>query len=377
LQSVAAKEAAAKAKEAEAQRVEAQRIAQLAAAKKAQPESSSDSSDSNSSESEDSSEKPAKKVATTQPVKKAGSSSSDSGDSDSSDSDDSFDVKVKPEAAKPAVAAPKTAVVAPKTAVVAPKKTDSSSSDTSDSDSSSEDSETSSSENVGKRKAEVPAPGEPASKKGKMDVDSPQQNGGNQLYVGNLNYKITDENITSFFEDCGKIDKIQWVEREGRFSGAGFVTFDSAETATKALAKSGQDLLGRPVKVDLSVPRGRGDQSPGGRGAGRGAGRGGGRGDQSPGGRGRGDRTPTPKTPGSKTVFVGNLPYNIDEEALKKHFASCGPISAVRWVQREGEFRGVGFVEFENTDSTDKAVALAGSQIAGRSIRVDHSTTKG
>lgn len=42
----------------------------------------------------------------------------------------------------------------------------------------------------------------------------------------------------------GTVDNIEWIERNGKFSGSGVVSFSSEEAAQKAIAKNGSDLLG-------------------------------------------------------------------------------------------------------------------------------------
>jgi RNA recognition motif-containing protein len=56
------------------------------------------------------------------------------------------------------------------------------------------------------------------------------------------------------------------------------------------------------------------------------------------------------KPKGCKTLFLGNLSFDIDDDTLKAHFEpKCGPVKQIRWVERNGQFNGCGFVEFETT----------------------------
>src|SRR6185295_17893528 len=83
---------------------------------------------------------------------------------------------------------------------------------------------------------------------------------------------------------------------------------------------------------------------------------------------------PSEKPEGCDTVFVGNLPWSIDEDAMRSVFGSCGEIVNVRFAtsQEDGSFKGFGHVQFADGASTDAAVALAGTEVQGRSIRVDY-----
>jgi len=71
--------------------------------------------------------------------------------------------------------------------------------------------------------------------------------------------------------------------------------------------------------------------------------------------------------------FLGNLDFNVSEEDVKKHFKDCGDIVKIRWIQRDGEFKGAGFAEFDTTEGVDNAVKLCGEEIIGRPARVDYA----
>jgi len=111
---------------------------------------------------------------------------------------------------------------------------------------------------------------------------------------------------------------------------------------------------------DRGDRRGRGD-----RGRGRGARGGGG-----------GNRETSEKPENCDTVYLGNLSYDINDDAIKEVFGGCGNILAIRWVEKDGTFRGCGFLQFEDTAATDKAVELAGTEIMGRPVRVDYAASK-
>ncbi|KJE92957.1 hypothetical protein CAOG_03829 [Capsaspora owczarzaki ATCC 30864] len=74
-----------------------------------------------------------------------------------------------------------------------------------------------------------------------------------------------------------------------------------------------------------------------------------------------------------KSVFVGNLPMNAEEEALWEAFGKCGDIATVRLV-RDAETnvgKGFGFVSFKDAASIDLAVRLHEiAEIGGRKLRV-------
>lgn len=110
---------------------------------------------------------------------------------------------------------------------------------------------------------------------------------GNRLYVGNLPYTTTEEELRDVFSADGRTvtEVAIMMDREtGRPRGFAFVTMGSAADAQAAIsALDGQVVGGRTLKVNEAqerTPRG-----GGGGGGGRGGDRGGDRGDR--GGRGR------------------------------------------------------------------------------------------
>merc|ERR1712216_610556 len=78
-----------------------------------------------------------------------------------------------------------------------------------------------------------------------------------KVFIGNVPWSIDDDSTKDFFKDCGSIEEIFWIEdkESGKFKGCGFVTFSTAEAATKALELNGQDFGGRPIKCELSQGR--------------------------------------------------------------------------------------------------------------------------
>ncbi|KFD52575.1 hypothetical protein M514_06609, partial [Trichuris suis] len=73
-----------------------------------------------------------------------------------------------------------------------------------------------------------------------------------------------------------------------------------------------------------------------------------------------------------RSVFVGNLPFDVTEDQLYEHFVDCGEINAVRVVRdkKYGLGKGFGYVVFRNASSILLALKLHGSQMGRREIRV-------
>jgi hypothetical protein len=72
------------------------------------------------------------------------------------------------------------------------------------------------------------------------------------------------------------------------------------------------------------------------------------------------------------TLYVGNLPYRADEEAVQEHFEQQGSVVSVRLMKdrRTGKRKGYGFVEM-NADSAAKAIKnLNDSTFQERTLKV-------
>ena len=120
---------------------------------------------------------------------------------------------------------------------------------------------------------------------------------GKKLYVGNLPYGITDEDLSQLFEKAGTVETAKVVrDREtGRSKGFGFVEMASDGEADEAINKfNGQEFNGRPLTVnEARPPQPKGDRGGGGGrgyGGGGGGGYGGGGGGYGGGGGGGGGR---------------------------------------------------------------------------------------
>jgi RNA recognition motif-containing protein len=110
----------------------------------------------------------------------------------------------------------------------------------------------------------------------------------NKLYVGNLSFRVTSEDLQEYFGAAGAVESANVVfDREtGRSRGFGFVEMASEDDANNAIAQfNGQEYDGRNIVVNEARPReDRGFGGGGGGGRGRGGYNGGG------GGGGRSER---------------------------------------------------------------------------------------
>ncbi|MBD2743701.1 RNA-binding protein [Coleofasciculus sp. FACHB-1120] len=90
------------------------------------------------------------------------------------------------------------------------------------------------------------------------------------IYVGNLSYEVTQEDLTGVFAEYGSVKRVQLpTDREtGRLRGFGFVEMGSEAEETAAIeALDGAEWMGRDLKVNKAKPKeDRGPSGGGGRG---------------------------------------------------------------------------------------------------------------
>jgi RNA recognition motif-containing protein len=88
------------------------------------------------------------------------------------------------------------------------------------------------------------------------------------IYVGNLSYQVTEDELTGVFTKYGSVKRVQLpVDREtGRMRGFGFVEMEAeAEEDVAIEALDGAEWMGRDLKVNKAKPREERSSSLGGR----------------------------------------------------------------------------------------------------------------
>ncbi|XP_006868629.1 PREDICTED: RNA-binding protein 34 [Chrysochloris asiatica] len=179
------------------------------------------------------------------------------------------------------------------------------------------------------------------------------------VFVGNLPVTCNKKKLKSLFKEYGPIESIRFrslIPAEGTLSKKlaaikrkihpdqkninAYVVFKDESAATKALKRNGTQIAdGFRIRVDLATESSSRDK---------------------------------------RSVFVGNLPYKIEETAVEEHFLDCGNIVAVRIIRDQvtGIGKGFGYVLFENTDAVHLAMKLNNSELMGRKLRVLRSVSK-
>ncbi|XP_012372270.1 RNA-binding protein 34 [Octodon degus] len=179
------------------------------------------------------------------------------------------------------------------------------------------------------------------------------------VFVGNLPVTCNKKKLKSFFKEYGQIESVRFrslIPAEGTVSKKlaaikrtihpdqkninAYVVFKDECAATKALKRNGTQIAdGFRIRVDLASET---------------------------------------SSRNKRSVFVGNLPYKVEETAVEEHFLDCGSIVAVRIVRDPvtGVGKGFGYVLFENTDAVHLALKLNNSELMGRKLRVMRSVNK-
>jgi RNA recognition motif-containing protein len=79
-----------------------------------------------------------------------------------------------------------------------------------------------------------------------------------KLYVGNLAFQTSSEELQTLFAQAGTVESVSLIEdREtGRSRGFGFVEMSTAEEGAAAISKfNGQEVGGRALNVNEAKPR--------------------------------------------------------------------------------------------------------------------------
>uniref|UniRef100_G3N7R3 RNA binding motif protein 34 n=1 Tax=Gasterosteus aculeatus aculeatus TaxID=481459 RepID=G3N7R3_GASAC len=174
------------------------------------------------------------------------------------------------------------------------------------------------------------------------------------VFVGNLPPSCTKKMLCALFKDYGSIDSIRFrsVAREDpgmsrkvaviqrkvhpqKTSVNAYVVFSSEDAVALALERNGLEIQKDfHIRVDKVADGSRYDNK--------------------------------------RSVFVGNLSFEMNELAIRQHFEDCGKVEAVRLVrdQDSGFGKGFGYVLFESSDSVQLALELDGTKLDGRPLRV-------
>ena len=77
-------------------------------------------------------------------------------------------------------------------------------------------------------------------------------------------------------------------------------------------------------------------------------------------------------------IYVGNLPYRLDESELRKAFEEFGSVSRAKIVtdRETNRSKGFAFVEMSDEDALKAIKALDGKELFGRTLRINEAKAR-
>lgn len=171
--------------------------------------------------------------------------------------------------------------------------------------------------------------------------------GKKKLYVGNLSFDATQDDIKDYFEEFGQVSDLYVPMRDGQSRGFCFVTMDT-ENANKAMAElDGANFLGRTLTVN--EPLKKGDSLP-----------------------------PRRSRQTQFKLYVGNLSFYTTRETLQGVFEEFGEVydCYLPTDPNTDQPRGFGFITMDKDNGEAAIAELDGLELEGRFIRVNEAQGK-
>ncbi len=190
-----------------------------------------------------------------------------------------------------------------------------------------------------------PGPGfvAPAGLAGSGEQGNSQGDKDRSVFVSNLNFAVTADELKEVMEKSGKVQEVRLVKTPaGKSKGFAFVVFEEASSARATLQRDREKVGGRPMFVSVVDEAKSGHEFQYGRGL------------------------------EKNKLFVKNLPQTMKQYDVAKLFAPYGSIKAVRLIEfRNGHSKGIAYVEFEEESDAARAVIAAdGLVVEDRTIEV-------
>ncbi len=195
----------------------------------------------------------------------------------------------------------------------------------------------------------------------------------NTLYIGNLFFETSEADLMAFFETFGPVESVKIIyDHRGLSKGYagispstnllslctaanvanrfGYVVFEDQENADRAVEFRNQEVFqGRRLTVQYHRKRDPSAERPS-------------------------RRANAP----SKTLFIGNMSYEMSDKDLNDLFREVRNVLDVRVAidRRSGQPRGFAHADFIDIPSATKAMQLlTDKEIYGRRLRIDYSAT--
>lgn len=177
---------------------------------------------------------------------------------------------------------------------------------------------------------------------------SMRKSGKGNIFIKNLDKKIDHKSLFDTFQQFGNIlsCKIE-LDETNESKGYGYIQFATQEAADKSIDKvNGKMLNGKKVFVGSFVPRK--------------------------------ERIAEAHNKKYTNVFIKNLDDKVDDEELRKMFSAYGTIkSAIIMRDDQGKTKGFGFVNFEQPEEAEDAVAkLNDTELDGKTVFVGRAQKK-
>ena len=167
-----------------------------------------------------------------------------------------------------------------------------------------------------------------------------------KIFVKNIPFNTTDSQLSEFFSKYGTVVKSEIRKRDnGSSYGVGFVEFATSEDKKNVLMVNKDELIIDGRKLDVSEAK-------------------------------------TDRMDYSKTLYVGNLPYETKEETLKKFFIDVcknlkGDFKVNIQTTFNGKPKGHAYIEFENSEDIPNALKANGQKLEDRSLIVEMKKSRG
>jgi len=185
--------------------------------------------------------------------------------------------------------------------------------------------------------------------KKKEDGDNTKPDPLTKLYLGNISFETTKEDILDHFSQYGPVKDcyIPTSRDTGLPRGFAFLTMNKEGCEAAIAGADGMEFGGRDIEVKHSLPRG--TKAP------------------------RREREPQTK------LYIGNLSYQTEEEVLREVFEQYGTITDLYmpYDRYSGERRGFAFITVHPDVAVQIVEELDGFELDGRMLRVNEARPKG
>lgn len=172
------------------------------------------------------------------------------------------------------------------------------------------------------------------------------------VYVEGIPYRANEGDLVTHFSSCGTVREVRMprYQDSGKPRGYAHVVFDDEAALKKALKLDGQYLFNRylsirraeaPRAVEMALKE-------------------------------KNQNTTKKAVKGCRTVFIKQLPYEVEEGTIREALASCGTITSVRlpiWNHTK-KLKGFGYVEFSSEDEALAAARRSGMKIGDRMVLI-------